>query len=76
MSETKPPYFSKMNRILDYLLMEEDEIPNPNLLPFLCIYLFQGEKHNVIIYAHNWAEAHDYAYHHKLIVKEKVGTCR
>ena len=61
-----------MNRILDYLLMEEDE--SRNLIPFLCIYPFQGENHNVVIYSHNWSEAHSYAHYHGLIVKEKI--CR
>lgn len=64
-----------MNRTLDYILMEGDESPNPNLLPFLAIYPFQGETHNVVIYAHNWSEAHSYAHYHGLIVKEKIATC-
>lgn len=75
MLETKPQYFSKMNRTLDYVLMEE-EPESRTLIPFLCIYPFQGENHNVIIYSHNWSEAHSYAHYHGMIVKEKVATCR
>ncbi len=56
--------------------MEEDESPNPNLLPFLCIYPFQGENHNLIIYSHNWSEAHSYASYHGLIVKEKIDAAQ
>ena len=74
--ETKPPSSSKMNnRTLDYVLMDV-EPESRNLIPFLCIYPFQGETHNVVIYAHNWSEAHSYAHHHGLIVKEKIATCR
>jgi hypothetical protein len=62
------------SRILDYVLMDE-EPESRNLIPFLCIYPFQGDNHNVVIYAHNWSEAHSYASYHGLIVKEKI-SCR
>ena len=61
-----------MNRILEYLQLDPD--PETKLSSFLCIYPFQGEEHNVVIYANNWHEAHSYAHYHKLIVKEKLET--
>lgn len=68
-----------MNRVLEYINLTVDTAIdlalNPestNLIPFLCIYLFQGEKHRIVIYAHNWAEAHSYAQYHGLVVEEKL----
>jgi hypothetical protein len=57
------------NRYLEYIGID----PEPtNLIPFSCIYLFKGEKHRIVIYAHNWSEAHSYAQYHGLVVEEKL----
>jgi hypothetical protein len=57
------------NRYIEYIGID----PEPtNLIPFSCIYLFKGEKHRLVIYAHNWSEAHSYAQYHGLVVEEKL----
>jgi hypothetical protein len=58
------------SRYNDYFYPEEDN--NTKLSIFRCIYPFQDDEHKVLIYAHNWSEAHAYAHYHKMIVAEKI----
>jgi|688.fasta_scaffold37665_6 hypothetical protein len=68
-----------MNRVLEYLDLTADAAidlalnPKPTKLsPFICIYQFQGKRHNIIIYAQNWENARSYAQYHGMVVVNKI----